>query len=160
MLRLHEVCAGYGRTEVLHSVDLSVDEGEILTIIGANGAGKSTLLKAISGVVRISSGSIEFAGERIDALEVEGIVARRLVQIPEGRRLFAPLSVQDNLTLGAYSRRREGHTRRRADGESVRHVSEAEGATKPAGGHFVGRRAADAGHRAFPYGRASASFAG
>jgi branched-chain amino acid transport system ATP-binding protein len=59
-------------------------------------------------VVRISSGSIEFAGERIDALEMEGIVARRLVQIPEGRRLFAPLTVQDNLMLGAYSRRRKG----------------------------------------------------
>lgn len=108
MLRLHGVSAGYGRIEVLHAIDLSVDEGEILTIIGANGAGKSTLLKAISGVVRISSGQVEFAGERIDALEVEGIVARRLVQIPEGRRLFAPLSVQDNLMLGAYSRRRKG----------------------------------------------------
>jgi branched-chain amino acid transport system ATP-binding protein len=108
VLRLREVSAGYGRTEVLHAVDVSVDEGEILTIIGANGAGKSTLLKAISGVVRISAGSIEFAGERIDALEVEGIVARRLVQIPEGRRLFAPLTVHDNLMLGAYSRRRKG----------------------------------------------------
>lgn len=108
MLRLREVCAGYGRTEVLHAVDVSVDEGEILTIIGANGAGKSTLLKAISGVVRISSGQVEFAGERIDALEVEDIVARRLVQIPEGRKLFAPLTVQDNLMLGAYSRRRKG----------------------------------------------------
>jgi branched-chain amino acid transport system ATP-binding protein len=108
VLQLREVCAGYGRTEVLHAVDVSVDEGEILTIIGANGAGKSTLLKAISGVVRISTGSIEFAGERIDALDVEGIVARRLVQIPEGRKLFAPLTVQDNLMLGAYLRRRKG----------------------------------------------------
>jgi branched-chain amino acid transport system ATP-binding protein len=108
VLRLQEVCAGYGRTEVLHAVDVSVAEGEILTIIGANGAGKSTLLKAISAVLRISSGSIEFAGERIDALDVEGIVRRRLVQIPEGRKLFAPLTVQDNLMLGAYSRRRKG----------------------------------------------------
>jgi branched-chain amino acid transport system ATP-binding protein len=108
VLRLHEVCAGYGRTEVLHAVDFSVAEGEILTIIGANGAGKSTLLKAISAVVRISSGRVEFAGERIDALDVEGIVRRRLVQIPEGRKLFAPLTVQDNLMLGAYLRRRKG----------------------------------------------------
>ena len=106
MLQLREVRAGYGRTEVLHGIDLSVAEGEILTIIGANGAGKSTLLKAISGVVRISGGSIELAGERIDHVEVEGIVARRLVQIPEGRKLFGPLSVRDNLMLGAYARRR------------------------------------------------------
>jgi branched-chain amino acid transport system ATP-binding protein len=106
VLELREVRAGYGRTEVLHQIDLNVGEGEILTIIGANGAGKSTLLKAISGVVRISGGSIWFAGERIDHLQVENIVTRRVVQIPEGRKLFAPLTVRDNLMLGSYSRRR------------------------------------------------------
>jgi branched-chain amino acid transport system ATP-binding protein len=106
LLELAGIRAGYGRAEVLHGVDLSVAEGEILTIIGANGAGKSTLLKSISGVVRISSGTIAFAGERIDRLEVEGVVSRRLVQIPEGRQLFGPLTVHENLLLGAYSRRR------------------------------------------------------
>jgi branched-chain amino acid transport system ATP-binding protein len=102
------VRAGYGRIEVLHGIDLDVDEGEIVTIIGANGAGKSTLLKAISGVVRTSRGSIIFGAERIDKLSIEAIVGRRLVQIPEGRRLFGPLTVQENLELGGYSRRRGG----------------------------------------------------
>ncbi len=102
------VRAGYGRIEVLHGIDLTVGEGEIITIIGANGAGKSTLLKAISGVVRISAGSIAFERERIDSLGVESIVSRRLVQIPEGRQLFGPLTVEENLELGAYSRRRGG----------------------------------------------------
>lgn len=110
MLELRAVCAGYGRTEVLHEVDLSVGEGEILTIIGANGAGKSTLLKAISGVVRISSGTITFANERIDRLGMESVVARGLVQIPEGRQLFGPLTVEDNLVLGGYSRRRRSRS--------------------------------------------------
>jgi branched-chain amino acid transport system ATP-binding protein len=87
-------------------VSLDVEPGEIVTIIGANGAGKSTLLKTISGVVQPSAGSITFDGRRIDHLGVEAIVRRRLVQIPEGRQLFGPLSVEENLQLGAYSRRR------------------------------------------------------
>jgi branched-chain amino acid transport system ATP-binding protein len=108
MLELTGVRAGYGRVEVLHGIDLRVAEGEIITIIGANGAGKSTLLQAISGVVRISGGTIGFAGDRIDALSVEAIVGRRLIQVPEGRRLFGPLSVEENLQLGSYSCRRKG----------------------------------------------------
>ncbi len=108
MLELTGIRAGYGRVEVLHGIDLRVAEGEIITIIGANGAGKSTLLKAISGVVRLAGGSIVFQGDRIDGLGVEDIVRRRLVQVPEGRQLFGPLSVEENLQLGAYSRRRQG----------------------------------------------------
>jgi len=110
LLQLSGVRAGYGRIEVLHGIDLAVAEGEIVTIIGANGAGKSTLLRAISGVVRISTGSIAFAGQRIDSLGVEGIVSRRLVQIPEGRQLFGPMTVEENLELGAYSRRGKGRS--------------------------------------------------
>jgi len=108
MLELTGIRAGYGRVEVLHGIDLTVSEGEIITIVGANGAGKSTLLKAISGVVGINAGSISFAGERIDRLGVEEIVRRRLVQVPEGRQLFGPLTVEENLQLGGYSRRRQG----------------------------------------------------
>lgn len=108
MLELRDVRAGYGRTHVLHGLDLVVAPGEIVTIIGSNGAGKSTLLKAISGVVRPSTGSVTFDGERIDALAVEQIVAKGVVQIPEGRQLFAPLTVEENLALGAYTRRRQG----------------------------------------------------
>jgi len=108
MLELHDIRAGYGRIEVLHGIDLTVSEGEIVTIIGANGAGKSTLLKVISGVVRISGGCLSFEGRRIDTMGVEGIVSRRLVQIPEGRQLFGPMTVEENLELGAYSRRGKG----------------------------------------------------
>ncbi len=108
MLRLHELRAGYGRIEVLHGLSLNVARGEIVTVVGSNGSGKSTLLKAISGLVKISSGGIEFDGKPIQSLGVEGIVSRGLVQIPEGRQLFGPLSVQENLELGGYSRRRNG----------------------------------------------------
>ena len=108
MLELRGVRAGYGRIEVLHGLDLTVGEGQIVTIIGANGSGKSTLLKVISGVVRISDGSIGFEGKRIDHLGAEQIVARRLIQIPEGRQLFGPLTVEENLELGTYSNRRKG----------------------------------------------------
>lgn len=108
MLELRGVRAGYGRIEIIHGLDLTVDEGEIITIIGANGAGKSTLLRAISAVVRISSGSISFDRTRIDSLGVESIVSRGLVQIPEGRQLFGPLTVEENLELGSYSCRRRG----------------------------------------------------
>jgi branched-chain amino acid transport system ATP-binding protein len=108
LLELRQVKAGYGRAEVLHGLDLTVNEGEIVTVIGANGAGKSSLLKAISGMIRLAHGSIAFAGERIDRLSVESIVARGLVQIPEGRQLFGPLTVGENLELGTYARRKSG----------------------------------------------------
>jgi branched-chain amino acid transport system ATP-binding protein len=110
LLVLHEARAGYGRSEVLHGLNLTVERGEIVTIIGANGAGKSTLLKTISGLVKLSSGSIHFDGGRIDRLGVESIVARGLVQIPEGRQLFGPLTVAENLELGGYSTRRRGRS--------------------------------------------------
>jgi branched-chain amino acid transport system ATP-binding protein len=108
VLKLHEVRAGYGRIEVLHGLDLTVGRGEIVTIVGANGSGKSTLLKTISGLVKISAGSIDFNGESLGSLGVESIVSRGLVQIPEGRQLFGPLTVEENLELGSYVRRRRG----------------------------------------------------
>jgi branched-chain amino acid transport system ATP-binding protein len=108
MLELHEVKAGYGRIEILHGLSLTVEKGEIVTIIGANGAGKSTLLKTISGLVKPASGTITFDGASIAGSGVETIVSRGLVQIPEGRQLFGPLSVEENLELGGYTRRRSG----------------------------------------------------
>ena len=108
MLELRDIRAGYGKIEVLHGLDLTVAPGEIITVIGANGAGKSTLLKAISGVVRLSGGSIALEVERLDGLGVEQIVSRRVIQVPEGRQLFGPLTVAENLALGSYSRRRQG----------------------------------------------------
>jgi branched-chain amino acid transport system ATP-binding protein len=108
VLELRDIRTGYGKIEVLHGLDLTVAPGEIITVIGANGAGKSTLLKAISGVVRLSGGSITLDGRRLDRLGVEGIVSHRVIQVPEGRQLFGPLTVAENLALGSYSRRRQG----------------------------------------------------
>jgi len=104
VLRLRGVEAGYGGIVALHGVDLEVREGEIVTLIGANGAGKSTLLLTISGLVTSRQGAIEFAGEPIHRLAPNRIVERGLCQVPEGRRIFPHLTVQENLALGAYLR--------------------------------------------------------
>jgi branched-chain amino acid transport system ATP-binding protein len=109
MLRVRNLRAGYGSVEVLHGVSLHVSAGEIVTIVGANGAGKSTLLNAVAGIVRPSAGAVSFKGGEVTGLAAESIAARGCVLVPEGRQIFADLSVQDNLLLGAYLRfRREG----------------------------------------------------
>jgi branched-chain amino acid transport system ATP-binding protein len=105
VLRLTSVEASYGRVKALRGVSLHVDEGEIVTLIGANGAGKSTILKTISGLVRADTGSISFDDEETSAWGPVQIVRVGLCQVPEGRQLFGTLSVADNLMLGAYVRR-------------------------------------------------------
>ncbi len=105
MLAVDDLTSGYGRIEVLHGVSIEVRAGMIVCLIGANGAGKTTLLRAISGVVPITRGSIRFEGQPIDRLPPHARVALGVVQVPEGRQLFAPLSVEDNLNLGAWPRR-------------------------------------------------------
>jgi branched-chain amino acid transport system ATP-binding protein len=97
--------SGYGRIEVLKGITFEVREGEVVALIGSNGAGKTTLLRALSGVQPIAGGEIRFLGERIDRLPSHKRVARGILQSPEGRQIFGPLSVQDNLRLGAYLRR-------------------------------------------------------
>jgi branched-chain amino acid transport system ATP-binding protein len=97
--------SGYGRIEVLKGITIEVREGEVVALIGSNGAGKTTLLRALSGVQPIAGGEIRFLGERIDRLPSHKRVARGILQSPEGRQIFGPLSVQDNLRLGAYLRR-------------------------------------------------------
>lgn len=106
MLDIHGLVGGYGRIEVLHGVDLSIREGEIVTLIGANGAGKTTLLRAISGVQPVTGGLIAFEGEPIIAHPPHARVAAGIIQVPEGRQVFRPMSVEDNLRLGAYRRRK------------------------------------------------------
>jgi branched-chain amino acid transport system ATP-binding protein len=105
MLKVNEVYASYGPVVALRGVSLHVPEGGIVSILGANGAGKSSALRAISGLVRISRGSIEFMGKRIDHLPPENIVQMGISQVPEGRQIFGELSVEENLRLGAYTRR-------------------------------------------------------
>ena len=116
MLRIRNLRAGYDGLEVLHGVSLHVDAGEIVTIIGANGAGKSTLLNAIAGIVRPSAGTAAFASADITFQPAEAVASRGCVLVPEGRQIFAELSVRENLLLGAYLRaRRDG--RRRVDND-------------------------------------------
>lgn len=105
MLSIENVTSAYGRIEVLHGVTLHVDAGEIVSLIGANGAGKTTLMHAISGVQPITGGTIRFEGELIDQRPAHMRVTLGISQVPEGRQVFEPLSVKDNLRLGAWSRR-------------------------------------------------------
>ncbi len=106
MLRIESLRAGYGDLEILHGIDLEVREGEVVALIGANGAGKTTTLKAISGVVRATSGSVTFDDQAIHTWQPRQIVSEGLIQVPEGRKLFPELSVRENLLLGAYRRGR------------------------------------------------------
>lgn len=105
MLSVENLRSGYGRIVALHGVSIVVAAGEIVTLLGANGAGKTTLLRAISGVQPISAGSIRFEDRQVDRLPDHARVALGIAQVPEGRQLFAPLTVEDNLKLGAWSRR-------------------------------------------------------
>jgi len=106
MLRLQNINTGYGDISVLKNVSLHIGRGEIVTLIGANGAGKTTLLNTICGIVRAHSGTITFNDEEITTCSADRIVRLGISQVPEGRQIFAPLSVLDNLRLGAYVRSR------------------------------------------------------
>ena len=102
LLEVADLHVKYGNIEVLHGVDLRVDEGEIVTILGANGAGKSTTLLTLSGLVKPSGGSIAFGGRSIDKLPAHVIVKLGIAQAPEGRRIFNTLTVQENMNIGAF----------------------------------------------------------
>ncbi len=95
----------YGAIEALHGISLSVNEGEIVTLIGGNGAGKSTTLRTVSGLIRARAGGVRFAGEDIGQCPPHEIVRRGLCHVPEGRMVFANLTVQENLRMGAYLQR-------------------------------------------------------
>ena len=108
--------AGYGTTEILRGVDLTVRQGEIVAVLGANGAGKSTLNQAISGLLRPWSGAIRFADTAIERERPAAIVAHGLIHVPEGRRIFPNMTVRENLDLGAY---RRGRARREPNRSKV-----------------------------------------
>ena len=105
MLRVENLSSGYGRIAMLRDVSLDIAKGEMVALVGSNGAGKTTLLRAISGVQPITGGAIIFDGKPIHALSAHARVRAGIVQVPEGRQVFAPLAVADNLRLGAWTRR-------------------------------------------------------
>ena len=119
MLEISGILAGYGRIPVLHGVSLVARPGEMITLVGANGAGKSTLLKVASGLLTPQAGTVVLEGEDVTAVPVHRRVGKGIVLVPEGRMLFSGMSVEENLTLGAYlrGRRRE---RGRVDADRAR----------------------------------------
>ncbi|NKE47854.1 ABC transporter ATP-binding protein [Roseomonas frigidaquae] len=104
MLEVRDLVAGYGLTRVLEGVSLDVTAGEIVAVLGSNGAGKTTLNMVLSGLVKPRSGEVRFAGERITGLSPAQVMARGLIQVPEGRKIFPNLNVRENLELGSYRR--------------------------------------------------------
>src|SRR3954468_17218433 len=116
LLTVSGLHTGYGTTEILRGVDLTVQPGEIVAVLGSNGAGKSTLNRTLSGVVRPWQGTIRFTGVPIHTARPKDIVARGLIHVPEGRCIFPNMSVRENLHLGAY---RRGRRRRRKNRERV-----------------------------------------
>ena len=101
-LRLTEFCAGYDRIPVIRDINLEIEEGRIVGLLGANGAGKTTLMRAISGLATMQGGRIEFAGNDVTSLSSADLVTRGLIQVPQGRHLFGEMSVRENLEMGAY----------------------------------------------------------
>ena len=112
MLRINSIDVYYGQVQVLRHVSVEVQEGEFVALIGANGAGKTTTMKTVSGLLRPRRGSVEFTNQSIHHLEPHDITSMGLVHIPEGRRIFPTLTVQENLEMGSYSRRaKKGRSR-------------------------------------------------
>ena len=105
MLKLSGVKAAYGTIAALHDVTIEVSEGQIVTLLGANGAGKSSTLRVASGLLRPTGGTVEYLGRHIERATPESLVALGIAHVPEGRQLFTELTVRENLTLGAYTRR-------------------------------------------------------
>lgn len=104
MLSIRNLQAGYGKVQVLHGIDIDVPGGQVVTLIGSNGAGKTTTMRAVSGMIKPSSGEITLGEKRIDGLDSHRIAKLGLAHSPEGRRVFATMSVTDNLRLGAFPR--------------------------------------------------------
>src|SRR5438445_11225314 len=104
MLNISNLYAAYGKVEVLHGISMDVPKGKVVTLIGSNGAGKTTTMRAVSGMIRPTAGEITLHGKRVDGLESYTIAKQGLAHSPEGRRVFATMTVTDNLILGAFPR--------------------------------------------------------
>lgn len=104
MLNIKNLEAGYGKVQVLHGISIDIPKGKVVTLIGSNGAGKTTTMRAVSGMIKPTAGEISLNGKRVDGLESYNIAKLGLAHSPEGRRVFATMTVTDNLTLGAFPR--------------------------------------------------------
>ena len=146
LLEIKNVHVHYHKVAALKGIDMSVPEDGIVTIIGANGAGKSTTLRAISGLERISKGEIWFSGERIDRLQPEQIVARGIGHVPEGRRVFPDLTVEENLMTGSFLRSNKAEIAEDLD-QVYLPLPPPQGASQEVGADALRRRTADARDR-------------
>ena len=161
VLRFDRVNAFYGKSHILHDATLDVREGEIVALLGRNGAGKSTLLKTLAGLVTPSSGTIEYEGIDIATLPAPDIARAGIGYVPQGRGLFAGMTVRENLALGRLARKTDGSKRRGVErGADPRPFPAPEGAHGYRGGLPVRRRAADGGGRARPVGQRQTALAG
>ena len=158
MLDVKNINVYYGAIHAVKDISFQVNEGEIVTLIGANGAGKTTTLQTVSGLLHTRTGSIEFLGQPIQNVPASKLVGRGLAQVPEGRRVFQQMTVEENLEMGGFTQPASHHRPR--PGAGVRAVPPAEGAPPSGGGHPVRRRAADAGHGAGPHVQPQAAHAG
>lgn len=144
MLKVENLHVKYGAIHAVKGIDLEVKEGEIVTLIGANGAGKSSILKAISGLEKAAEGSITFNGQPLNKLSARNIMKLGISHVPEGRRIFAGLTVLENLEMGRLSAQGQGRYQRRSE-KGVFPLSDL-GKTQQAGcGYAVRRRTADVG---------------
>jgi branched-chain amino acid transport system ATP-binding protein len=119
LLQLDNIMAFYGPIRALNDISISIENGEIVCLLGGNASGKSTTMKTILGIVRPASGTVQFGGERIDRLPTQAIVTRGIALVPEARRLFGRMTVRENLALGAYGRRHEPMAALAADYDRV-----------------------------------------
>ena len=158
MLRVESLSAFYGALQALRNVSLHVNPGEMVTLLGANGAGKTTLMKIISGLHPLAKGRLLFNGQNIAGLPAERILRLGVGQVPEGRQIFAPLTVLDNLVLGGYVRfKGEGKKEVLQDLELIFELFPVlKRKAETAGGNAFGGRATDGGHWPDPDGQAQA----
>ena len=135
----------YGKIQALFDVSFCLNDGEVISFIGANGAGKSTLMQSIVGLVKVGSGNIIFNGEDITNMPTHKIIKKGVVYVPEGRRIFPDLTVEENMIIGAHSRN-DSEKAERGNGRDIRYVSQAKGTYQAKRRQLERWRAADAGY--------------